>query len=134
VGGPTGPPAVLWGMARYTIIWEGLHILNGMDTRERNAGIWLLHLRPARRMAGRAGYWIWLLVVLVVDAVTHRRARPRPRTWPSSTMPNRQQRRPGSCRGPALAFVELGSADRDELVGAGAGHAGQASDRHKVTA
>src|SRR5829696_1814010 len=31
---------------------------------------------PPRRIAGRAGYWLWLLVALVVVAVAHRRLGP----------------------------------------------------------
>jgi hypothetical protein len=40
---------------------------------ERDAGMLLfLHPRRARRIVGRAGYWLWLLVALVVVAVAHR--------------------------------------------------------------
>ena len=49
--------------------------LTSTDTTERNVGM-LLDPRPARRMAGRAGYWSWLLVALVVVAVAHRRLGP----------------------------------------------------------
>jgi hypothetical protein len=48
-----------------------------VDTTERDAGmLLLLHLRPAPRIAGRAGYWSWLRVVLVGVAVARRRLAP----------------------------------------------------------
>jgi hypothetical protein len=40
--------------------------LTGTDTAERNAGMLRV---PHRRIAGRASYWLWLRVVLVVVAV-----------------------------------------------------------------
>jgi hypothetical protein len=49
-----------------------LHTLTSTDTTERNAS--MLRPGPARRIAGRAGYRSWLLVVLVV--VAHRRLAP----------------------------------------------------------
>jgi hypothetical protein len=48
-----------------------------MDTTERDAGmLLLLHPGPARLARGRAGYWLEVLVVLVVVAVAQRRLGP----------------------------------------------------------
>src|SRR5918993_5063561 len=55
-----------------------------MDTVERDAGMLLLP-RPARRSAGRAGYWLWLLVALVVVAVAHRMLGPSSSATTSTT-------------------------------------------------
>jgi hypothetical protein len=50
---------------------------NSMDTTERDVGMLLFPTRvPHRRIAGRAGYWSWLRVVLVVVAVAQRRLAP----------------------------------------------------------
>src|SRR5215207_10464272 len=45
----------------------------------------LLYPRPARRVADRAGYWLWLRVVLVVVAVAHRRLGPSSSATTSTT-------------------------------------------------
>ena|SRR5829696_8618652 len=48
-----------------------------LELTERDAGMLLLHLRPAPRCAGRAGYWLLVvLVVLVAVAVARRRLGP----------------------------------------------------------
>jgi hypothetical protein len=51
--------------------------LNSMDRTERTpACCSSCTCVPHRRIAGRAGYWLWLLVVLVVVAVAQRRLAP----------------------------------------------------------
>jgi hypothetical protein len=47
--------------------------LTSTDTTERNAGM-LLDPRPARRIVGRPGYWLWLLVALAATPLVCQRA------------------------------------------------------------
>ena len=45
------------------------------------------HAPPASRIAGRAGYWLWLRVALVVVAVAHRRLGPS--SWATTSTTDR---------------------------------------------
>src|SRR5215218_10133125 len=80
------------------------------------------HAPPASRIAGRAGYWSWLLVALAVVAVAHRRLGPSlstttstvDRALPSSAVQARCWSRPTTTdRHPGcVTFVGGRAADR----------------------
>jgi hypothetical protein len=71
VGGEAGTPVTVESLPalRAGLEWcrETSHAkLTSTDTTERDAGmLLLLYLCPARRIAGRAGYWLWRSVALV---------------------------------------------------------------------
>jgi hypothetical protein len=67
----------------------------------------LLHPRPARRIAGRAGYWLLVRVVLVVVAVARRKLGPSWSIMTSTLCLGCRQSRSGQCYFPSFTSRSL---------------------------
>jgi hypothetical protein len=100
--------------------------LTSTDTTERNAS--MLRPCPAHRIAGRAGYWSWLRVVLVIVAVAQRRLGPSS-SASTSTRERALPSPPGAAGGPgspdghqerAKAEDHRGEPDQATRMGTGA--------------